>query len=81
MDSETVHQGEEVTIMDTRPLGDMEKFKAEYPTVYEKFLEMNRALAKIQRRLMQEEPQHRESKSSLFPEPTEEYNPNFLELD
>lgn len=59
-------------LMDTP---DMEKFKYDYPEVFEKFLEMNRALAKIQRKLSRAE------NESPFPDQSDEETGNWLEVD
>ena len=55
----------------------MDRFKEDYPEVFEKFLEMNRALAKIQRRLMRDQPRDGELES---PDLGDEF-PTMLELE
>jgi len=39
-------------------MSDLAKFKEDYPDTYEKFLEMNRALAKLSQALLKERSRH-----------------------
>ena len=63
---------------------DMEKFKQDYPGMYERFLKMNNALAGIQKVLREREqgnlPHGRDVTTGLYQNDLDEL-PNMLELD